>query len=490
VTATEDPLSLEYVPLADLKADPSNPKQHSIDTIDASIGRFGVAEIISIDDRTGYIISGHGRTKTLRAMQERGDTPPKGVKVDDNGDWLVPILKGWSSRTDQDARAALIALNRTTELGGWIDEALLEHLQMLAAEEALDGVGFDEDDIEALRARLADLDSDKADPWSDRNLQTKPASGDVKFGQVYRIGSHLIGCGDSRNPQNWKSLLGDVQPALMFTDPPYGIDYSGGGGVEREKLEGDGADEAIPLFAAVLDALLPLMKPGASTYTCLPSGDIFPQFVTLLSERDLYRWMIVWVKDRATFGRADYHQQHEVILYGWLPNGPHHPVVDRKQTSVWSVDRPKDSDDHPTAKPVGLALKAILNSTDEGDVVVDPFGGSFSTCQAAQEAGRASVSIEWEPGYVAAALRRLEAVTGETAMLVEDLTLEEWSGQFGEGFTGGWVPFKRLFGTNVIPPDAAGPIADAVRKIVDEEGLGVTEQWRALEFLAAEYLGG
>lgn len=151
------PRRTEYIPLDHLMADPSNPKAHDLAVIDASVGRFGVIDQIVRDDRTGYIISGHGRHETLRRMRDRGDNPPEGIRVDAGGHWLAPVIVGWASRTDSEARAALIALNRTTELGGWVDDALLDMLDGLIEEgdHGLEGVGFDDDSIDALRERLA-----------------------------------------------------------------------------------------------------------------------------------------------------------------------------------------------------------------------------------------------------------------------------------------------------------------------------------------------
>lgn len=150
--------TIEHVPLSSLTAHPKNPKAHDTATIDASVGRFGYIEPIVVDGRTGMIVSGHGRTKTLLGMHERGETPPDGVQVKD-GEWLVPVVSGWSSRTDSEAHAALIALNRTGELGGWVDDSLLELLDDLSGiEDGLLGVGYGEDDVENLRARLADIE--------------------------------------------------------------------------------------------------------------------------------------------------------------------------------------------------------------------------------------------------------------------------------------------------------------------------------------------
>lgn len=159
MTVETAPRRTEYIPLDHLQADPANPKAHDGDAIDASIGRFGMIDQIVRDDRTGHIISGHGRHATLTAMRDRGETPPDGVRVDAGGHWLVPVIVGWASRTDSEARAALIALNQTTILGGWVDDALLDLLDNL---DDFTGVGFSETDTDDLRARLEELAEEPA----------------------------------------------------------------------------------------------------------------------------------------------------------------------------------------------------------------------------------------------------------------------------------------------------------------------------------------
>lgn len=150
-----DPRQIEYLPLAALEPDDRNPKAHDEDMINQSINRFGVLDLIVKDERTGKIISGHGRRKAFLSMYEAGESAPDGVKVDEDGMWLVPVVTGWGSRTDTEAAAALIALNRTTELGGWVDESLLDLLQDLSqVDDGLVGVGYEEDDMADLQEAL------------------------------------------------------------------------------------------------------------------------------------------------------------------------------------------------------------------------------------------------------------------------------------------------------------------------------------------------
>lgn len=145
--------TIGYLPLADIAEDPANPKDHHLGSIQDSVGRFGFLEPIVIDGRTNKIVSGHGRLASLRALHD--ETPealPEGIRTGEDGSWLVPVVEGWSSQDDAQARGALVALNRTNELGGWVDEALLDVLNELSGtDEGLTGTGYDEDALENLR---------------------------------------------------------------------------------------------------------------------------------------------------------------------------------------------------------------------------------------------------------------------------------------------------------------------------------------------------
>jgi ParB-like chromosome segregation protein Spo0J len=143
-----DERRIEAMPLGQIKAAKKNPKQHSAE-IGTSVGRFGYVEPIVLDERTGRIVAGHGRREALMAMRKRGDAPPAGIKAEGD-EWLVPVLRGWASRSDAEADAYLLASNKLTEAGGWDDKALAELLKDLEAQDALDGVGFTDAELQAL----------------------------------------------------------------------------------------------------------------------------------------------------------------------------------------------------------------------------------------------------------------------------------------------------------------------------------------------------
>lgn len=217
-----DPRRVEYLPVAELSANPRNPKAHSGEVIDDSIGRFGMLDPIVRDERTGYIISGHGRRQALADREARGETPPEGVKVADDGSWLVPVVVGWASRSDTEASAALIALNRTTELGGWVDEELLGLLEDITAsgdEDALLGVGYDQSALDDLRSYL---DShDLASGW-DPELEEESGEGDDSEGMPFisvREGQKVVNVViPEERREDLYSLLADVEWIIDVRD--------------------------------------------------------------------------------------------------------------------------------------------------------------------------------------------------------------------------------------------------------------------------------
>lgn len=157
--------TIEYMPVADLPEAPRNPKAHAEDELTASMARFGYVEPIILDERTGRIVSGHGRKHELLRGQEAGEAPPDGVLVADDGSWLAPVSRGWASKDDAEAEAFVIAANRIGERGGWHNDLLAEVLADLGKiEGGLEGVGYKLDDIAGLRGALDGLDSTPAEP--------------------------------------------------------------------------------------------------------------------------------------------------------------------------------------------------------------------------------------------------------------------------------------------------------------------------------------
>ena len=153
------PRRIELVPLDEVQEAEVNPKRHHSD-LGASIGRFGFADAPILDERTGRLVAGHGRLGQLRAMVERGETPPEGITQDERGAWLVPLQRGWSSRSDEEAAAFLVAHNRIGEAGGWDDAQLAELLGGLGDVE-VEGLGFLDGEVQEI------LDAVEPEPTAD-----------------------------------------------------------------------------------------------------------------------------------------------------------------------------------------------------------------------------------------------------------------------------------------------------------------------------------
>lgn len=158
--------SIEYMNIDLIRGANQNPKTHDIDLIQGSIGRFGYVDPLIMDERTGQLVAGHGRLESLRARRDAGDNAPDGITSDSTGSWLVPVLRGWSSRSDADASAYLIADNRLSERGGWDHEALAELLDSIGDPDLVDIAGWDPAELNEL---LGDTsgdgdDADSGDP--------------------------------------------------------------------------------------------------------------------------------------------------------------------------------------------------------------------------------------------------------------------------------------------------------------------------------------
>ena len=150
-------LDLRYVPIDALEPDPENPKAHDVDEIADAIVRFGFIDPALHDGRTGRLIAGHGRRSALLALRDSAEEAPSGIRVGDTGEWLVPVVVGWESASDDEARAALVALNETTIRGGYDEPALLAILERLAETDGgFAGTGYDEQAYDELRARLGE----------------------------------------------------------------------------------------------------------------------------------------------------------------------------------------------------------------------------------------------------------------------------------------------------------------------------------------------
>lgn len=207
-----------------------------------------------------------------------------------------------------------------------------------------------------------------------------------------------------------------VQADPYLTDPPYNVDYTGKT-KDALKIENDHREDSEfrTFLSEAFLAAKENMKPGAAFYIWHADSEGFNFRGACRDVGWTVKECLIWVKNSMVLGRQDYQWKHEPCLYGWN-NGSHVWYSDRKQTTVLNFDRPTRNAEHPTMKPVPLFDYLIKNSSKEGDVVLDSFGGSGTTIMACEQNGRRGYCMELDPKYVDVIIRRWEEFTGKKAV--------------------------------------------------------------------------
>jgi DNA modification methylase len=392
-------LMLAVWPTERLLPSPRNARTHSdaqVAEIAGSIRAFGFANPILVGE-AGEVIAGHGRLAAARLL----------------GLAEVPIilLKGL---TEMQQRQLMLADNRIALNAGWDLEMLQLELKDLSALGAdLKVLGFSKGELaKALTPADRGLTDEDAIPPVSETAVAQP-------GDVWVLGWHRIGCGDSTDPSIVQAVLAGALPDLMVTDPPYGVNYdpewrhrAGVNNSSRTgKVENDGRADWEPAWA---------LFPGNIAYVW--HGALHSATVAASLQRQGFaiRAQIIWAKERLVIGRGDYHWQHEPCWYAVRAKG--NWTGDRKQTTLWTISS-KDQDAetvHGTQKPVECMRRPIVNHTSPGDIVYEPFLGSGTTLIAAESCGRVCRAIELSPLYVDVAIRRWQAFTGGAALRESD----------------------------------------------------------------------
>ena len=397
---------IERWPTAKLVPYARNARTHSdeqVAQIAASIAEFGFTNPI-LAGSDGVIVAGHGR---LAAAQKLGlDTVPVVVL-----DHLTPTQR----------RALIIADNRIAENAGWDDAMLRIELQSLQEDGFnLDITGFDADALAEIMAGEETTVDGQTDDDAVPEVSATPIS---RPGDVWELGNHRLVCGDATDPKSYELLMADAQADMVFTDPPYNVDYANSAkdkmrGKDRPILNdnlGDG------FYDFLLAALTPMLERCAgATYIAMSSSELDTLQQAFRAAGGKWSTFIIWAKNTFTLGRADYQRQYEPILYGWREGVRRHWCGDRDQGDVWNIKKPQKNDLHPTMKPVELVERAIRNSSRPGNVVLDPFGGSGTTLIAAEKSGRLTRLIELDPKYVDVIVRRWQEWAGKQATRESD----------------------------------------------------------------------
>ena len=379
-----------------------NSRTHSdeqVAQIAASIKEFGWTNPILIDGDNG-IIAGHGRLMAARKL----------------GHDKVPTIE-LKDLTETQKKAYIIADNRLALNAGWDNEMLTIELNDLLADGfALEILGFDTKELDAL------LEPEMVEGLTDEDeVPPLPEEPKTKLGDIYQLGNHRLMCGDSTSIDAVDKLMDGQKADMVFTDPPYGVNYDGGHAVKgkrREKLKNDATPE---IYDGVMPIIYLASKDGAAVYLWFSDSKSAAVTAAVTAAGYEVRNTLIWNKNVAQFGAigAQYKSKHEPCLYcfkkGYAPYwaGPNNEV------SVWDIKRCPKNEHHPTQKPVELAERAFGNSSKASDTVLDLFGGSGSTLIACEKQNRHARLMELDPKYCDVIVKRWEDFTGKKAILIE-----------------------------------------------------------------------
>ncbi len=394
-------LQLEQWPISRLVEYERNPRKNDdvVDRMAQAIMEFGFRiPIVARSD--GLVVDGHLRLKAARVL----------------GLDTVPVVLA-DELSETQIKAFRLLANQSANWAEW-DELLLsaELNDLLAEDYDLSLIGFDDAELETLLA--GEVDPETASREGEDDVPAAPETPICRPGDLWVLGKHRLLCGDATVATDVERLLGDVQPLLMVTDPPYGVEYdpgwrnkAGAAATRRtgKVLNDDRADwrEAWALF------------PGDVAYVWHGALHATTVADSLEASGFNIRSQIIWAKDRLVLSRGDYHWQHEPCLYAVKKTGKGHWAGDRKQTTLWQIAN-KDQDAetvHGTQKPVECMRRPILNNSSPGQAVYEPFMGSGTTLIAAETTGRVCYGIELNPAYVDVAVERWQQFTGKDAVL-------------------------------------------------------------------------
>lgn len=390
--------------LSDLRPYARNPRKNdqAVDAVANSIREFGFKVPIVID-KNGEIIAGHTRLKAAKKLKMKE----------------IPCIVA-DDLTEEQIRAFRIADNKVGELADWDFEALNIELDEITDID-MEQFGFD-----------LDIPGEEREVVEDDFDATPPEEPVARFGQIYKLGRHRLMCGDSTDPECVKKLMDGEKADLVFTDPPYNVNYASknkflnkidNGNRIQDDIENDNydSDEEVceklwkPAFRNMRDNA----KDYCSIYVTMPQGGAhMMMMMEAASEGWKVKHELIWVKNNHVLGRTDYFYKHEPIMFGWAETHKFYGKGEFNK-SVWEIDKPVKSELHPTMKPIRLIENAILNSSAENDCIMDLFGGSGSTLIACEQLNRTCYMMEYEPHYIDVIIKRWEDFTGEKAELIE-----------------------------------------------------------------------
>lgn len=410
-------LRLEYLSLAELKPEAQNPRKHPKSQIKAlarAIKEFGFTSPVLVD-RDNTVIAGHCR---LLAAQDLGMV-------------TVPIVR-LEHLSPTQIKAYRIADNRLAELADWDTDLLKNELQAIAILDVdfdLTLTGFELPKLDILMNPV--VDTEDPETFADNNLPPV-----TKLGDIWLLGEHKVICGDALQPETYQKLMGTERADVVFTDPPYNVPVQGHilsenkhGHTDFAMAAGEMSDRQFESFlAAVINNLQVYSSSRSIHFVCMDWRHIAHLLAAGKTYHELKN-ICIWNKTNGGMG-SFYRSKHEMVAVFKNGKDPHINNIElgkhgRYRTNVWDyagqtsvgIRKNNDLEMHPTVKPVAMIADAILDCSERGALVLDPFGGSGSTLIAADQVHRQARLIELEPKYVDVTVERWQKRTGQKAYL-------------------------------------------------------------------------
>ena len=407
-------------PPGDLHPWPGNPRTHSdkqLVKLKASIQKFGFTAPVLVEE-AGLILSGHGRVQA--AMDLGLATIPTR---------LIPGL------TQAQKRAYVIADNKLAQLSEWDKTVLKAEMEILIQEDFdIETTGFSTAEIDIMFDGVAEPVESNPDDLQPEDIVEELVS---REGDLWRLGSHLLLCGDARKVDCYKAIMQDDLAQMVITDPPYNVPIHGhvcgSGKVKHKEFSMASGEMSQKQFTGFLGTAFSHLHAFAQ------GGAIIFSFIDWRHAREIQdaaqplfgspRQLCVWVKDNGGMGTF-YRSQHELVFVFKKGNAPHINNFElgqhgRYRTNVWNypgVNTFKGKGHellalHPTVKPVSLIADAIRDCSHRKGIILDPFSGSGTILIAAERTGRHARAIELDSKYVDVAVMRWQRVTGKQAVL-------------------------------------------------------------------------
>jgi DNA modification methylase len=343
-------------------------------------------------------------------------------------DYEVDVRVASRELTERERQQLTVYLHRGAT-GDW-------DMDLLANTFELDDLlvwGFDEGELLGFDFSEEKTAGSDTEPQVDKADELRQKWG-VSLGQMWALGEHRIICGDCTDPATVARLMGGEKASIVFTDPPYGVSIGAKNrmlnsfqpsGRNLTDIEDDSAtpeelkERLLPAFINIRKMV---MADDCTVFLTAPqNGELGMMMMMMMKEAGLLiRHVLIWKKNAPTFsmGKLDYDYQHEPILLTW---GKRHkrPMLGTHKTSVWEIDKPRASADHPTMKPVELYTNAYLNNSESGDVAYEPYSGSGTALIACQNLNRKCRAVEISPAYTSVAIERFFQHTGITPVLMD-----------------------------------------------------------------------